>query len=148
MHDPDDAPELSEEVSIDQLDAILEGESSPLNIAPDGGFTPQLAMMPDPIPAALPQNFICLRGCRYYMETRMPAQLGNARGTFDKPPMQVNRFCHRMPGVYITLTDEIVSDCSAWDPQTSEEREDLYERRNMYRSTYPAEFAPTTKEKA
>lgn len=148
MHDPDDH-DPSDEMTVDALDAIIEGESSPVNLAPDGGFAPQVAMMPEPVPAALPENFICLRGCRYYMETRMPAQLGNARGTFDKPMVQVNRFCHRMPGVYITLTDEIVHDCSAWDPLTLDEYDDIAERRRIYQQNHPTEFPATNgKEKA
>lgn len=127
---PDD---LDDEAGIDPLDAILRGEPSPVPLAPNGGFNPQLPLLPERIPDATLENFVCLRGpCQYYMEMRMPAALGNTRGTFEKIPTQVNRFCHRMGGTYITLTDELVSACSEWDPRSGPVQEGIEERRAAY----------------
>lgn len=118
-----DSEEKTAEDLVDPLDALL-SNVGPLNlppIAPDGGFAPVAPLMPEPIPAATPENFVCLRGCRYYMETRMPAALGNTRGTFAQAPMQITRYCNRMPGYVVSLVDEVVSDCSEWHPYTAEE---------------------------
>lgn len=101
---------------FDPLDSLLAEDLQPLPIGPDGGFNPTLPVQPEPIPEATPENMVCLRDCRYYMEVVSRFNAGNAKGTLGFQPRQINRFCKAIPGTDIDLTDELVSECSDWDP--------------------------------
>ena len=90
-------------------------------MGPDGGFIPTLPVQPEPIPEATPDNMICLRDCRHYVEIVSRFNAGNAKGTLGFQPRQINRFCKAIAGTDIDLTDELVSDCSDWDPISAEE---------------------------
>lgn len=102
---------------LDPLDSMLNDEEpGPLPIGPDGGFVPQM-IQPEPIPAATAENMICLRGpCKYYLQIDSRFNAGNSKGTLDRVPVQKNRFCRAIPGTEVDLTDELVMDCSDWDP--------------------------------
>lgn len=117
--EPQDAESL-----VDPLDAILSQHVSPLPIGPDGAFMPTNVVRPKPIPAATADTFICFRGpCRYYMEMRLIADVSNP-DVFDKDPIQIPRYCHRIPGHTINLMDEPgVPDCNEWYPYTAIELE-------------------------
>lgn len=107
-----------EEDYEDPLDALLaEAPQALPPMAPDGGFMPQLSIEPEPIPAATAENMACLRGpCRHYVEMSSLFQSGNSRGTLEYVPKQINRFCRAIPGDAIPLTDEVVDECTEWDP--------------------------------
>ena len=114
---------------IDPLDAFLAEEVSPLPVGPDGGFMPQLPIQPEPIPQATPETMVCLRDCRYYLEVVSLFKAGNSKGTLGYQPKQINRFCRAIPGDQIDLTDELVSECSDWDPIPVESLTDREKRR-------------------
>lgn len=144
--EPEDPTELSEdddqENLIDPLDALLrQHEPAPIITGPDGGFVPQMALIPEPIPAATPQSFLCLRGpCRYYLERRYPAQVGNTKGTFDRPLVQIERHCHRMNAVATSLMDELVSECNEWHPYMAEEVSARDAAREAVKAAHPDWF--------
>jgi hypothetical protein len=96
----------------------------------------------DPIPAATPENFICLAGpCKHYMEVHSLADV-ETRG-HNGPPKYINRLCRALPGVEIDLTEDCVFSCSEWAPLLPEERLDIEERRQAFRQLVMA----TRKEK-
>lgn len=101
----------------DPLNRLLADETdlAPTPIA--GGFVPVMPLEPEPIPEATPETMICLRGpCRHYMELQSMFQHGNTKGTLDHVPKQQNRFCRAIEGTDIDLTDEVVYECTEWDP--------------------------------
>jgi hypothetical protein len=105
---------------VDPLDALLAEEIPPLPPqAPDGTFIPS-PVQPEPIPEATPETMVCLRGpCEHYVEIRSRFQHGNAVGTLEHEPVQINRFCKAIHGTDIDLTDELVHECNQWVPTSS-----------------------------
>lgn len=107
---------------FDPLDSLLAEEIQPLPVGPNGTFNPQLPIQPEPIPEATKENMVCLRDCRHYVEVVSRFNAGNAKGTLEREPKQINRFCAAMgPGSEIDLTDELVTSCNRWDPILPEE---------------------------
>lgn len=102
---------------FDPLDSLLSEETNALPpVAADGGFMPTFPVMPEPIPTATKETMICLRDCKYYLELTTRFNAGNTKGTLGFEPKQLNRFCRAIPGTEIDLTDELVSECSDWEP--------------------------------
>ncbi len=86
---------------------------------------------------AIPENFICLRNCRHYLETVSEFPHGNAPGTLDKVPMQLNRFCMRVPGSHIDLAEDIIFDCNQWAPYSETELVQIRSSRDAYYAQHP-----------
>lgn len=106
----------SDDDLVDPLDTILAEELPPaMPPSPGTQFSPA-PIQPEPIPEATPENMICLRDCRHYVELITNFQAGNAKGTLQHVPRQTNRFCKVIEGSDIDLTDELVSVCNQWDP--------------------------------
>lgn len=103
---------------------------------PDGMPTMPTGFLgsPDPIPAATPENFLCLRGpCRFYLEFHSMADV-EVRG-LDHAPKQINRYCTVIQGDSVELTDECITACNAWDPMQPVELRAREERRNIFRQS-------------
>jgi hypothetical protein len=120
----------------DPLDAFLADDLMPMPpLAPDGGFIPGPGLEMDPIPEVTRETMVCLRDCRHYIEITTRFAHGNTKGTLAKEPLQKNRYCRAIPGESIELTDELVRECSEWDPeprrdQTRRQRQDTWLRQN------------------
>lgn len=116
------------------LDPFKDVDPMPTPMAgPDGGPVMQGYLGPaEPIPAATPENFICLAGpCRYYIEIHSYAEV-ETRG-LSHTPRQINRLCRVMSGVELDLTDDCVFACSEWDPQDPKELAARDARRKTYK---------------
>lgn len=101
----------------DPLNRLLADEIELAPTPQGNSFVPNMPLMPEPIPAATPETMICLRGpCRHYMELTSLFQHGNTKNTLDHVPKQTNRFCRAIEGTDIDLTDELVFECSNWEP--------------------------------
>ena len=107
---------MNDDEDFDPLDSLLAEEIEPLPVAPDNGFMLTLPVQPAPIPAATKETMICLRDCKYYLELTTRFNAGNTKGTLGFEPKQLNRFCRAIPGTEIDLTDELVSECTDWEP--------------------------------
>lgn len=103
-----------------------------LPVAPDGGILQSKPVEQlRPIPAATPENFVCLRGpCVRYLEIVSLSDV-NAP-TLGRDPIQLNRYCRAIPGIEIDLTEDAVSACSDWDPIAPKLLEALQARRDAY----------------
>jgi hypothetical protein len=119
-------------------------------IAPDGGFIADPLGMAPSVPAADPRIFICLRGpCRFYWERQAFFESGNPKETWGEGglvgddgepiemPRQIDRTCTAHPGTETELTDELVYDCSKWDPLTPREIEKRDKARRRYYKHHP-----------
>lgn len=135
----DDDESENEQELVDHLNRLLAEDLNPLPpVSGDGGFVPQMPIMQEPIPEASPDNMICLRGpCKNYIEIVSRFNAGNTKGTLDHMPKQINRFCKVIPGTDIDLTDEVVKDCSEWDPLLPEDN--LVKERDSRRQAYLAQ---------
>ena len=137
------------------MDQYASVEPAPLPpIGPDGA--PMLLALgnPSPVPAATPQNFVCLRGpCRFYWELHTFMGAGNPAGTWGedglkdedghriREPRQINRACLAHPGTETELTEDCVFECNKWDPLTPREVKRIDKRRSRYFKLHP-EHAP------
>jgi hypothetical protein len=111
---------MNDPADRDPLDAFLADDPMPMPpIGPDGGFMPGHPLESEPIPAVTPETMVCLRDCRHYVEIRTRFAHGNTKGTLAREPVQVNRYCRAIPGSDIELTDELVRECSEWDPDAT-----------------------------
>jgi hypothetical protein len=150
MDDADsDGDELGYKVPLGSLDNVELGGLPP--IAPDGGFTPGPIGMSPSVPAATPEHFMCLRGpCRHYWQLETFFASGNPMQTWDavdglkdsdgKPvrmPRQISRSCLAQPGMETELTDDVVYECSRWDPLSPREVRRLERRREKYYKIRP-----------
>lgn len=126
INDPDD------EDFDDPLNRLLAEDFDPGPV-PGPGFMPTVGPMPEPIPPATPETMVCLRGpCKHYMELTSMFQHGNTKGTLEHVPKQTNRFCRAIDGTDIDLTDELVFDCSEWEPLLKAEKLVRATRRAQY----------------
>lgn len=109
-----------------------------LAVAPDGGILQSQAVEQlRPVPAATPENFVCLRGpCVHYLEIISIADV-NAP-TLKRDPVQLNRFCRAIPGIELDLTEDCVFRCSDWDPTAPKVLHALQARREEYLNNNPA----------
>lgn len=123
---------------INPLDALLAAEPSQLPVGPSGGFAPQVGYAEEPIPPAIPETFMCLRQCRYYMEAQTGFPAGNPKGSFSRPVRQITRYCIKTPGNPVDLTDENVFECNQWDPEDSELVKLRAARREEYYAANPS----------
>lgn len=115
---------------LDQYEGV---ELPAIAVAPDGGIVG--VGSPISVPAATPENFVCLRGpCRHYWQVETFIAAGNPSGTFGpkglidpetkKPlriPRQINRSCLAHPGTETELTEDCAFACNKWDPLTPRE---------------------------
>lgn len=107
-------------------------------VAPDGGIPPGYGLeQPQPLPAATPENFVCLRGpCRHHWHLVTMAGEGNPAGTWAelglKAPRQHHYACTANPGMETDLTDDCVFECSRWDPTPPHDLVQLDARRRAY----------------
>lgn len=102
--------------------------------APDGGIPPMPLDLPPPIPPASPEEFVCLRGpCRHYIELESLAEVEVKIEGYQ--PVQKNRYCRVIPGVYLDLTEDSVFGCNRWDPEESDAG--LAQRRKNYLDLHP-----------
>ncbi len=99
-------------------------------IGPDGGFAPGAVGVPPSVPAATPENFVCLRGpCRHYWQRSTFMASGNPDSTWGedglkdvdtgeplREPRQIDRTCLAHPGTETELTEDTVYECSRWVP--------------------------------
>lgn len=131
---------------------------SPLPVGPDGqpkAIGP--VGLPDPLPPATPDNWVCLRGpCRHYMHVVSAGEIGNPAGSFDKDnggpgeaPRQHYHWCTAITGQYTDMGEDLVFDCNRWDPIDEDAPEILgrERRRSKYLKLHP-EHAPITPEEA
>jgi hypothetical protein len=128
-----DGTEVEDDKRV-ELDPFRDAESMPTPpVAPDGG--PNMIGylgVPDPIPPATPDQFICLAGpCRHYLEIHSLADV-ETRG-HNGPPKHINRLCRVISGVEIDLTDDCVFSCSEWDPLVPGETRERDRRRAAFR---------------
>ena len=88
------------------------------------GFAPKGVGMPEPIPAATEESFVCLRGpCRYYLELVQFFGAGNPEGTPGVKNEGTIRMCLRPSGEPIDLVDELIYSCNQWDPSIDTARD-------------------------
>lgn len=141
LDDEGDDIEEDDEALVAPLDRILKTGVSDVPMGP--GFVPQVPIESEPMEAFTPETALCLRGpCRFFMRRRMPADVGNARGTFDRPLMQTERYCHFLPTHVFDLTGEPpVKECSAWYPVDVEEDRLRESTRDRVRGEHPEWFA-------
>ena len=143
---PDDEPDKSK-APLDQYQNV---ELSPIVVAPDGGAVIPVGQ-PAAVPAATPENFICLRGpCRHYWHLETFMASGNPKGTWGpgglkdadgKPirvPRQINRTCLAHPGTETELTEDCVYECNKWSPLTPGELGDREKRAEKYYKINPS----------
>lgn len=115
---------------------------APLPVGPDGNPTPGVVGLPDPLPPATPEHWICLRGpCRHYMRMVGVAELGNPEGTFEKDaiPRQHYHWCLGIPGQYTDMGEDMIFECNRWDPVDEDAPEHLARerRRSKYLQLHP-----------
>ena len=105
-------------------------------LAPDGGL-PHLPLdPPPPLPKATPEEFVCLRGpCCHYVEMVSPAGVEVKVEGYE--PVQVNRYCRVIPGVYLDLTEDSVFSCNRWDPEDEADLARLEHHRREYLNAHP-----------
>jgi len=116
---------LEEKPSLD-ADASVPGMYGDLGLDP-----------PEPIPDAIPENMVCLRGpCKYYQEIVQNFDAGNTKGTLQRAPLQIMRFCIRGTEA-LDLYDGVPRKCSTGDPSTPDGHAELEERRNAYLKAHP-----------
>jgi hypothetical protein len=126
---------------VDIIDSILEGESSPASMGPGGQIFTPLAYDSLPMPDYTPENVICLRGpCKHYWEMKLFFESGNTEGTMPEAPKYTQRACLRQSGVVQNLNDDVVFECSSWEPMTKVERnvqdaarEEFYQENPQFR---------------
>jgi hypothetical protein len=132
-------------------DQFADVEIGGLAAAPDGGIAPGPIGDTPQVPAATPEQFICLRGpCRYYWQLETFFASGNPTSTWDpehglkdehgnplRQPSQISRSCLVHPGTETELTDDLVYDCSRWDPLTPREAKRREKRRSRYLKLHP-----------
>jgi hypothetical protein len=122
---------------LDPLDAMLAFEPGPLPpVAPDGGFAPQIAGPMEPIPDATIGNMLCFRNCKHFVQITVPFPHGNAKGTFQRIPVLFTRYCTITPSP-IDLTDEVVFDCTHWDPTSPADLDAVGKRRDDWYAAHP-----------
>jgi len=136
---------------IEQYEKVEAGPMPP--IAPDGGIAPGYGIGSAPaVPAATPQNMVCLRGpCRHYWELHTFMASGNPADTWGEDglrdehgrplrmPRQINRACLAHPGTETELTEDCVFFCSRWDPLSPRELKQIGKRREKYYRANPAD---------
>ena len=121
--------------------------------APDGGIPPGFAADVAPSrPEATEDNYVCLRGpCRHLWEIEATAGEGNPRGTFEAlgiaEPRARYLSCLAHPGTETELSrDEIIFDCTLWDPLTPADVAAREQRRDLYwirrKAEQPTEDVP------
>lgn len=144
-----DEPSGKHRVPLEQYADVELGPLPP--IAPDGGFAPGPIGLPPPVPAATPEQFICLRGpCRHYWQISTYIASGNPKETWGegglvdletgeplREPRQISRSCRAQPGIEIELTEDCVYECNLWDPQTPRELVKIRKRREKYYRSHP-----------
>lgn len=127
----------------DPSDTYADWEPSPLVADPGGGIAnPGTVGELSDVPAAVPANFICLRGpCRHYWEMVTYLGTGNPESTWRelglREPRQLNRSCLVHPGTETELTEECVYDCSLWDPLSPREVRKREKRRAAHYRRFP-----------
>ncbi len=101
------------------------------------GATPMMGPIGEApaVPAATPENFICLRGpCRHYWQRATFMASGNPSSTWDpevglkddqgnpiQMPRQIDRTCLAHNGTETDLTEDNVFECTRWDPMSPRE---------------------------
>lgn len=101
-------------------------EPAPIPVAPDGGIDQAVfaGMDPTPIPEVTPETFICLRGpCRHLFELVCWGDYEAPRNDDGTPHVTKESFrsCTVQPGVRTSLDDNVVYECSLWNPITTSE---------------------------
>ena len=121
----DENPDASEdEDPIELLDQLMAADPAPLPpVAPDGGFSPQIAGEPAPIPEATVQTCICMAGpCRWYMQLLTFFPSGNTEGSPGYDARQWVRYCDVLRSAHISLAEELVYECNRWEPISDVEK--------------------------
>jgi hypothetical protein len=132
-------------------------QPSQVPIAPDGGPVPGWGAMDAPLrPEPTEDNYICLRGpCRHFWHLVCSAGEGNPGGTWEAlgipEPREHHLTCTAHPGTETQLSfDELVFECSRWDPMDDTERLMLEARRTLYQirraKNEPVEAVPADHE--
>src|SRR6185436_8511362 len=123
-----------EDLIISPMDTLLDTDFGALPVGPEGSFIPATAVYEsDPIPEATEENMVCLRGpCRHYLEMRPFFAAGNAKGTLDHHHVLVKRTCMVISGYEVDMTDEVMNECTGWDPLMPEELALKNSRRERY----------------
>jgi hypothetical protein len=136
----DDGKAASEDKSKALKDKIYgDFQPSQVPVAADGGPVPGFGVMEAPLrEEPTEDNFVCLRGpCRHFWHLVCSAGEGNPGGTWKAlgipAPREHHLTCTAHPGTETTLSfDEIVYECSRWDPLTEPEISALEARRDLY----------------
>lgn len=147
-HDDEQPPEELEDDDEQEPrrpgDSFAHIEASPLPpMTSDGAPMAAGVGMPEPVPAATPENMVCLRGpCRHYWEVVVPFEAGNPQGTWAElrddsgepleAPREILRTCLASPSREFDLSDACVLSCSKWDPISAAEVAALEFRRTNY----------------
>lgn len=118
---------------------LADEEPGPLPpMAPDGGIMPMPLDLPPPLPKAVPEEFVCLRGpCRHYVELTSLAEVEVKVEGWQ--PVQKNRYCRVLQGAYLDLTEDSVFECNRWDPPRTRDpyEEDREQRQKEYLAAHP-----------
>lgn len=147
---------------VDPGSKLADVELGPIAMGPN--LTPLLGPVGStpPIPDATPELFVCLRGpCRHYWQFSSHIESGNPKETWDpeiglkdeegnpiKQPRQINRVCLVHPGVETELDDNLVYDCSRWDPLSAREVRRQEKAKAKYYKRHPEHapnFVPVTR---
>lgn len=140
----DDLAQLERRALTDYSDVDLGGVSMGA-----GGMIGGVGMASS-VPAATPENFICLRGpCRHYWQTESYLDSGNPDGTFDGPnglkdadgnpirkPRQIGRAC-TVAVPETELTEGLIYDCNRWDPLLPSDTKDRAKRVEKFYRIHP-----------
>ena len=141
MSFPNDDDDYDDEAYVNPLDNLLATDLGPMAVPSPEGVLGVPNMMPEPIPAATPENLVCLKGpCRHYYEAHTGIETLNSRGTLTKRPVQITRYCRALTSP-VDLTDETVHFCRDWAPLRKAEIAELEDRRQEYYQDHP-EHAP------
>ncbi len=109
----------------------FKGEPGPaLPRSPDGGIAPSYLAKEVLLPDATPENFVCLRNCRHFLQTVSISDV--YAPTLSRRPVQLMRLCTAAPGVRVELDDDAILSCTSWDPLET----DVIAARNSRRLAY------------
>lgn len=111
-------------------------------VASDGGIAPGYGLIgrPADLPPWTADHAKCLQGpCRHYWHLVTSAGLGNPKGTFEegKEPREHHHTCLVNPGYETSLQEDMVYECSRWEPAPDVEIERLTTARETYYQRHP-----------
>jgi len=133
-------PKLTEDdekaENLNNFNDFVPGKLPPeITTPPTASGVPHFTLAPSiPMPPAVPEHFVCLRGpCKHYLEIQSPSDVENR--TLGYLPVQISRYCRAIQGAILALDDDSVFSCTEWDPRVGDYS--LEQRRLEYLKKFP-----------